>query len=170
MVEETVAQLPRRRLQAYALPGSMLGHILAVTEKFQPMHPSQSGNKLLIRIRLLPAQLVIEMDCRQNKPQLSAHFEQQSEERNRIDPPRNRDADALPGFQQLSPPNVGKHVVDKGVHPNMVKQRLWGDCRLGRRNRARSSLLRVLPAFTLGYSYNGLNPSSPSYSTKSAFS
>ena len=112
------------------------------------------------------------MNCGQNNPQLSAHFEQQSQERNRIDPPRNRDANALPGLQQLMPPNVGKHAVDKGVHPNMVQQRLWGTAFAvvtGHKALFFESVRRGLYARS-GNSYKSLNPSSSSYSTKSASS
>ena len=99
----------------------MLGHIRAVSEKLQSMHPRQISNELLIGIRLLPAQLVIEMDYGQNNSQITAHFEQQPQQGNRIDPPGNSDANAVPGFQQLMPPNVGQHALRERVHRNMVQ-------------------------------------------------
>ena len=77
--------------------------------------------ELLIGVRLLPAQPVIEMDYRQNNPQITAHFQQQPQKRNRIDPPGNSDAHAVPGFQQLKPPNVGQHALRERVHRDMVQ-------------------------------------------------
>ena len=60
----------------------MLGDIVAVGEKLQIALTRQISDELLIRIRLLATQLVIEMNDRKNNPQLTAQLQQQSQKRN----------------------------------------------------------------------------------------
>ena len=80
--EETVPQLPCRSLHADAFPSRMLGDIVAVGQKLQIVLTRQVSDELLIRIRLLATQLVIEMNDRKNNPQLTAQLQQQSQKRN----------------------------------------------------------------------------------------
>jgi hypothetical protein len=84
------------------------------------MLTSQSSNKLLVRLRLRPAQLVIEMDDGENDAEFLPQFEQKTEERYRIDAARNGYADAIARVKQLLPANVKKHAVCEGVHRHMV--------------------------------------------------
>jgi hypothetical protein len=79
--------------------GSKLRHIAAFAVKLQPMLSSQIRDKFLVRIRLGPAQLVIEMNDRENDPECLTQFDQQTQERNRIDPARDRDANSVAGPQ-----------------------------------------------------------------------
>ena len=60
----------------------MLGDIVAVGEKLQIALTRQISDELLIRIRLLATQLVIEMNDRKNNPELTAQLQQQSQKRN----------------------------------------------------------------------------------------
>jgi hypothetical protein len=86
MPKESIPQLPGCSLQADSFFGRMLGHIFAIAQKFQIVLMCQIGYECLISLRLRPAQLVIEMYDRKNDPQLAAQLQQQSQERNRIDP------------------------------------------------------------------------------------
>ena len=72
---------------------------------------SQARNEFLISVRLRPAQLVIEMNDRKDNPQLASQLQQQPQERNRINPPGNGDANTIPSRQEFLSPNVGKHAL-----------------------------------------------------------
>ncbi len=78
--------------------------------KLQPMLPSQSSHKLPVRIRLRPAQPVIEMNNREDETKLMPQPNQQSKQCNRINPPRNRNPNPVPGPQQLLLPNMLQHA------------------------------------------------------------
>ena len=86
MPKESIPQFPGCSLQADSFFGRMLGHIAAIAPKFQIVLMCQIGYEFLISLRLRPAQLVIEMNDGKNDPQLAAQLQQQSQERNRIDP------------------------------------------------------------------------------------
>jgi hypothetical protein len=86
-------------------------NIAASSMKLQPMLPSQPSNKLLIRVRLRPAQLVVEMNNRKDNAQLMPQFNQQPQQRNRINPPRNRNPNPVPSPQQFLSPDVGQHAL-----------------------------------------------------------
>ena len=62
------------------------------------------------------------MNDRKDDPQLCAHLEQKPQQRDRINPGRNRYSNALPSFQQFVLSNVGENALRKGVHANMVQQ------------------------------------------------
>jgi len=51
-------------------------------------------------------------------------FEQKAQQRNRIHAARNRNTDAVPGVEQLLPPDVIPDVLREVVHGNIVQ--LWG--------------------------------------------
>ena len=53
------------------------------------------GNEFLIRVRSLPAQFVVEMRHANNNAKRFAQFHEQSQQRNRIRPARNRNANTL---------------------------------------------------------------------------
>ena len=86
----------------------------------------QTGNEFLIRIRLRPAQLVVEMNDGENNPQLVPQLQQHSQERHGIDAAGNSHAHAIPSPQQFLPPDVGEHALSQGMHGTMVAQ---GSCR-----------------------------------------
>jgi hypothetical protein len=71
------------------------------------MRARQIRDEQLIRVRLRPAQLVIEMNNRKDNPQLAPQLQQQPQERDGINPAGNGHANAISGPQQLLPPNVG---------------------------------------------------------------
>jgi len=54
----------------------MFRHIVAVEEKLEIVLPRQTVDELLIRVRLFPAQLVIEMNDEKNNAQLTAQLQQ----------------------------------------------------------------------------------------------
>ena len=88
------------------------------------MFTSQFRDEFLIGVRLRPTQLVIEMNNRKDNAKVSAQFQQQSQQRNRIDSAGNRHPDALSGAKQVVTPNVGMQALQDGVHRNMVPPRL----------------------------------------------
>jgi hypothetical protein len=72
-------------------------HIAALAIKLQPMLTSQIGDKLLIRVRLRPAHLVIEMNDAEYDAEFLPQFDQQSQQRNGINTARDCDTDAIAG-------------------------------------------------------------------------
>jgi hypothetical protein len=73
--------------------------------KLQPMLTRQFRDKLLIRLRLCPAELVVEMNNGQNDAKLVTQFDQQAQERNRINPSRNRNPNPVSSPQQFLLPD-----------------------------------------------------------------
>src|SRR5437899_10596276 len=74
--EEPIPRLPRRCLPTDAFSICMFRHIVAVRQKLQVVLPRQTADELLIRVRLLPAQLVIEMNDGRNNSQLTTQLQQ----------------------------------------------------------------------------------------------
>jgi hypothetical protein len=111
MPKEPIPQLPRRRFYADAFLACMLRHIVAISKKLQIMLACQTGHESLIPVRLRPAQLVIEMNNGKDNPQFASQLQQKPQQRHRINPAGNGHADAIPGPQQLLPPNVAKHAL-----------------------------------------------------------
>ena len=67
---------------------------------------------------------MVEVNCHQDNPEFLAEFEQNAQQRNGIHAARNRHTDAVPGFEQLLPPDVIPDVLREVVHGNIVQ--LWG--------------------------------------------
>jgi hypothetical protein len=63
------------------------------------------------------------MNDGKNNTQLTTQLQQQSQERNGINPARNGNSNALPSTEQLFLPNVRQQAKRKGMHENMVQQR-----------------------------------------------
>jgi hypothetical protein len=118
------------------------------------MLTSQICDELLIRIRFRSAQFVIEMHHRENNPQFVPQLQQKSQKSNRIDPPGDGHANAIPGAQQFMPSNVGKHALRQGIHRNMV-QRSTPENGLEISAQTLSSMLLGFWAYT-GYLFNPL--------------
>jgi hypothetical protein len=83
----------------------MLGHALASDEEFQIELARQRRDEFLISVGFLPPQLVIEMNNRKNNAELAPQLQQNSQERNGINPTGNGDTNAIPCRQQFLPPN-----------------------------------------------------------------
>ena len=109
-----------RRLHADAILARALRNIVAIDIKLQIVLARQPRDEFLIRVRLRPAQLVIEMNNRKDNPEFAPQLQQQPQQRNRIDPAGNANAHAIPSRQQFLPPNVEKHALRQGMHGNMV--------------------------------------------------
>jgi hypothetical protein len=71
----------------------------------------QIRDELLIALRLRPTQFVIEMNSGNYDAEFVPQFQQQMQERNRVNPSRDGNADAISSLQQILPPNVGKHAL-----------------------------------------------------------
>jgi hypothetical protein len=85
------------------------------------MLASQLRDKLQIRIRLSPAQPVIEMNHRNHNPDLAPQLQQQPQQRHRINPAGNGDAHSIPGAQEFLPLNVAQNALRQFMHGNMVQ-------------------------------------------------
>lgn len=131
MPEESITQLASGGLEADAFFTRMFRHVVAINEEFQIILTRQIRDELLVAIRLRTAQLVIEMNNRENDTQLAPQFEHQPQQRNRINPARNGDANALSGVQQLLPPNMSKEALRERMHWNMLAQPYVGTAALG---------------------------------------
>jgi hypothetical protein len=107
----------------------MLRHVVAVGQKLQIMLPRQTADELIVRLRLLPPQLVIEMNDGNNNPEFATQLKQQPQKRNGINPARNRNSNPMPGMQQFFLPNVRQQPKPQGMHENMVQQYSCGDSR-----------------------------------------
>ena len=122
--EKFIAQFPRRGLYTHVLSGGVCGNISAAGVKLELVLARQTGDKFLVRVRLRPTQLVVEVNYREDNPEFLVEFEQKAQQRNRIHAARNRHTDAVPGFEQLLPPDVIPDVLREVVHGNIVQ--LWG--------------------------------------------
>src|SRR5579864_3566836 len=96
--KESIPQLSRRRLDTDPFLGRELRHVIGVDVEFQIVLASQAGDEFLIRLRLRAAQLVIEMNNRKDNPEFAPQFEQQTQERDRINSAGNGHADAIPSL------------------------------------------------------------------------
>ena len=79
--------------------------------KLQVVSPCQLRNEFLIGVGFASPQFVIEMNRGEDNAQLTSQLQQQSQERNRVNPTRDRDADAIPRPQQFLPPNESEHAL-----------------------------------------------------------
>src|SRR5580700_6254172 len=61
------------------------------------------------------------MNDRKNNANFLAQLQQQTKQRDRVRPARNRDADAVPGLQEFMFPNVGKYGLPQALHGNIVQ-------------------------------------------------
>ena len=86
-------------------------HIVAVGMKFQIVRARQIGDEFLIRVRLCPAQLVIEMNDGEDNPQFLPQLQQQPQKCNGINPAGNGYTNAIPRLQQFLPLNVIEHAL-----------------------------------------------------------
>jgi hypothetical protein len=85
------------------------------------MLASELRDKLQVRFRLSPAQLVIEVNHRNHNPDLTPQFQQQPQQRHRINPAGHGHADTIPGPQQFLPPDVAQNAFREFMHGNMVQ-------------------------------------------------
>jgi len=106
------------------LSGGVCGNISAAGVKPELVLARQAGDKFLVRVRLRPTQLVVEVNYHQDNPEFLAEFEQKAQQRNGIHAARNRHTDAVPGVEQLLPPDVIPEVLREVVHVTIVQ--LWG--------------------------------------------
>jgi len=97
-------------------------HIRALAPKLQFQLARQVRHKFLVRIGFRSAQLVVEMHDRDNHPEFAPQFEQNAQQRDRINPAGHGDADAVSGPQQILPPDVGEHAFGQSMHGNMVQR------------------------------------------------
>ena len=116
MSKESIPQFARRRFQTDAFLERMPGNIVTIAIKLQIMLASQIRDESLIRIRLRPAQPVIEMNDGKDNPQLTPQLHEQPQKRHRINPAGNSHTHAIPGPQQLLPPDMGEHALGESVH------------------------------------------------------
>src|ERR1700685_1930412 len=104
-LKESIPQFPRRRLEAGMLMRSQFRSIIAFAIKFQPVLASRSLNEHLIRVGVSTAQFVIEMNDGKDDAEFVTKFEQQAQERDRIDSAGNRDAHTVSGLQEFVAPD-----------------------------------------------------------------
>jgi len=76
--------------------------------KLQLMLTRQPGNKFLIGVGLRPAQPVIEMNNGEDDAEFLTQLDQKPQQRNRIDPTRNRNPNAVAGPEQFLAVNVSR--------------------------------------------------------------
>jgi hypothetical protein len=121
--KESIPHIPRRRLHTDMLFRRALRDIIAVDIKSQIMLMSQTGDEVLVQVGFGPAQLVIEMDSRENQADFVPQLEQETQERDRINSAGNANAHAIPSPQQRVASNVGESALRQGMHADMVQQR-----------------------------------------------
>jgi RimJ/RimL family protein N-acetyltransferase len=110
--------------------GSQPCRIATSSMKLQPMLTRQPSNKLLIRLRLRPTQLVVEMNNGGDNAEFLTQFDQQTKKRDRINPPRNRNPNPVSSPQQFLPPDMPQYALHQFMHGNMVHRQQSGgsDC------------------------------------------
>src|SRR3984957_7714630 len=126
MTEKSVPQFPRSRFQANMFFPRTLRDVVRVRVEFQIVLASEIRDQLLIGVRFLPAQLVIEMNNRKKDAEFVPQLQQQPQQRNRINPTGDRRANAIPGFEQLLPTNVRESALRQFMHGNMLQQQSRG--------------------------------------------
>jgi hypothetical protein len=82
----------------------------------------QVSDEALVGIRICPAQLVVEVDHREHDPEFFTQFEQEPQKGNRIRAPRDGDAQAVAGLQQLFAPDAGQDSMLEVLHKKMVSR------------------------------------------------
>jgi hypothetical protein len=95
-------------------------HVTAVADQFKAMLLSQLADERFVRIRLHASQLVVEMNNGENDTNFLSQFEHKAEQRHRIRPGRNSNADALSRPHQILFPDVRKHILRELMHSSMV--------------------------------------------------
>src|SRR2546422_9312530 len=73
--EKFIAQFPRRGLYTHVLSGGVCGNISAAGVKPELVLARQAGDKFFVRVRLRPAQLVVEVNYREDNPEFLVEFE-----------------------------------------------------------------------------------------------
>src|ERR1022692_228544 len=109
--KKCIPQLTRGSFHTRALADSLLCHIAAIAKKLQPVRARQSRDKLLIRLRLRPAQLMVEMNDGENDAKLVTQLKQQTKQRNGIDAARNRNTNPVSCVEQFQAPDVRQHTM-----------------------------------------------------------
>src|SRR5579864_1649848 len=115
-MKKRVPQFPRRRLNTDALLCRVPRNIITIAIELQPELARQCAHELLIGIRFRPPQLVIEMNNRQDNPQLPAKLQQKPQQSYGVDPSGNRHTNTFPGIQQLQSSDVGKDAFRSEEH------------------------------------------------------
>jgi hypothetical protein len=115
-MKQSVPQLPRRRLNAASLLRRKPRRIIRIAKKLQPKSARQSRHKFLIRIRLRPAQPVIEMNNRKDNPQLIPQLQQHPQKRNRINPARNGDANSATSKEEFLALDIVERALGERMH------------------------------------------------------
>ncbi len=105
-------------------------HITAINKTLQLKLAGQVRNKFLIHIRLRPTQPMIEMNDGNHDAEFTTQLNQQPQQRNRINPARNRNSNPVPSPQQFIPPNTNQHALRQCMHANMLQpsaqKHVWG--------------------------------------------
>jgi hypothetical protein len=110
LLKEPIAQFPRRSFNPRMLMRSQFRCIAALAIKFQPVGAGQACDERLIRFGFNSAQFVIEMNDGEDEAEFVAKFEKQSQERDRIDPAGNRNADTVAGMENVFAAGVALHA------------------------------------------------------------
>jgi hypothetical protein len=119
--KESIPEFARSGLDADLLLRSMLAHIASIGIELQTMFARKSGNELLIRIRLGPAQLVIEMNDREDNPHLIAQLEEKAQQGDRVDAGRDSYSNAIACLQQLVTTEVREQAFGQCMHCTMLQ-------------------------------------------------
>ena len=122
-MKKRISQFPRSRLNTDPLLGRVPRNITTIAIELQCVFASQCAHEFLIGIRFCPTQLVIEVNNREDNPQLPAKLQQNPQQSYRVDPPGNRHTNAVPGIQQLQSSDVEKDAFSQPVHRPMVPPR-----------------------------------------------
>ena len=109
--KESIPQLPRRSLHTDAFSAAYCATSSLSQKNSRSCSRARSATNCSSAIRLLPAQLVIEMNDRKNNPELSPQLQQQPQKRDRINAAGNGHANAVSSPQQFMAPNVADKLL-----------------------------------------------------------
>ena len=79
-MKKRIPQFPRRRLNAHPFLRRVSPDVTSFAIKLQPMLPGKCGHERLIQIRFRPPQLMIEVNNREDNPQLPAKLQQKPQQ------------------------------------------------------------------------------------------
>src|SRR5579864_596784 len=123
--EKFVAQLPPRGFQTELSFRRVRPDIPALANEWQFMSGRQLAHELLIQLRFRASQFVVEVNDRNNNPELSTQLQQNPQQCYGICAAGYGNPHAVSGPQQIMLANVVEHRLRELVHTSMVIPAVW---------------------------------------------
>jgi hypothetical protein len=116
VVKEAVAEFAGGGFDADVLFSSALPDVVAVAVKFQIVFAGEAGDELLVGVGFGAAELVVEVDYREDDAEFEAKLEHQAKKGDGVDASGDGDAQAVAGVEEVMATNVGEDALRQCVH------------------------------------------------------